>query len=88
MYISLRLRRVAGNMQDDDVLHALSQKPLPTGLKAWIVSWYRHLFNKDIVAVIRGDTALLQMHNRGEEFDKPAEDCFARMQVSFVRCDY
>ena len=71
-------------LQDDDVLHSLSRRSPATGLKARALYWYRQLVDRDIVAVIRRDPALLQIHNRGEEFDKPAEDCFAQMQVSLL----
>lgn len=69
-------------LQDDDVVYSLSRRPPATGLKAQLLYWYRQLVDRDIVAVIRQDPALLQIHNRGEEFDRPAEDCFAQMQVS------
>ena len=69
-------------MQDDEVLYTLNLKPPATGFKAWLVSVYLKLFDRDIVALIRRDLSVLQMHNSGEEFDRAAEDCLSRMQVS------
>lgn len=59
----------------------LSKRPAAVGLKGHLTTWYRQLSDRDIVAVIRRDAALLHMHNKGEEFNKPAEGCFALLQV-------
>lgn len=72
------------DMQDDEVLYTLNSQPPANGFKAWLVSCYLDLFDRDIVALIRREEAVLSMHNSGEEFERAAEDCLARMQVSNV----
>ena len=42
---------------------------------------YVRLYVLDMDAVSRGDETVMCIRNNGEEFYKPAESCFANMQV-------